>query len=227
MSVRSHCYNRASRVSLVHLIRRPKTIISLNQERLFHATLPRQGKMGERTERIDTIQCMRGRILAWLKESKKLYRSILDEAPTFRILQTNPEMPAIRRLKEYNHKIDYFTTGIRLLIHEVIEFKINHIVRKVRPTPKDEIDDLWLQEKIMDRWKIRSYKRQTSHVPYIRNTFTSTQYNFEILNSYKLHRHMALLMEGERLNLETLLHIIASLCNRVSNPLDTSTLNLD
>ncbi|KAI1088453.1 hypothetical protein F5B19DRAFT_471388 [Rostrohypoxylon terebratum] len=222
MLVRSHCFTRASWNFPTHLVQRSNSTVLLDQTRLFHSSSPKQSKKSN-IERVDTVAYMIGRIRTWLEESDEVYQLVmttLDNTNTRRVLHANPKKDSTFPLKRRIANIQKLTVDIKPLIIEVIEFKVNRIVGKIRPKPQDELQDPWLQEKSIERWKIMISKSKAAHAPYIPNSVTSTQYNMEILKANELHRHIALLLESQRLRLEAMLRRTASYCNYVSYSMD-------
>ncbi|KAI0890385.1 uncharacterized protein GGS22DRAFT_12893 [Annulohypoxylon maeteangense] len=139
------------------------------------------------------------RVYTWLDDTSGFYGLLLEEISRRRYQE--PDKKSIRFLTTCNWKASGCTSRIRESVIEILEYKVNYTVGKLRPNPSNIKEDPWLQEKYQETWRKKLQQRKGVVQPYNRNSFGSTRYNFELLNNTKLHRSIGLLLEAERLKI--------------------------
>ncbi|KAI2463279.1 hypothetical protein F4781DRAFT_133395 [Annulohypoxylon bovei var. microspora] len=218
MSASSRCYSCgcAFRIFPMRSIKKLNSPSLLSQARLFHASQPtqernremrkkRESDMGDiwmRVERVrvDTIERMVIRAYKLLNDLQRLQILLTDN-----ILQRNTRTQnedSILLLDQYIDLAEIQNGEIKEAIIEILEYKVNYTVAKLRPEPPDRSRDLWLREKFIETWKMRVFEKRGSCEPYLRTDLSSTRHNILVLRFAYMHRSIALLMEAERLKME-------------------------
>ncbi|KAI1462015.1 hypothetical protein F4805DRAFT_453247 [Annulohypoxylon moriforme] len=201
MSARLRCYSCASRILPAHLVKPLNTTASPFPVRHFHASLARAAKKGQRLERMDTIKHMLDRAYSWLSRIKQFQQAQRVMLIDISRRNQGPNQGLIERLEESIKEANENTLRSRDIIIEIIEYKVNYTVGKLRklwPNPLQDVDgDLWPREKYEENWKHRVVKRKGITPLYRPNLHSTTQYNLEMLEHSGRHRSIALLFEAE------------------------------